>query len=323
MDTRTKTSKARSTFIVWKGYQRRSEVLAPLLNSDLLSLPHRFRGKIMRPFDYLIKLARTTAHLLRVKPAFIIIQAPPVFAALAALLTRTPYVVDVHNGQIQSFWGTLPLADTLIRHAAALVVHNTEMKAITSERFPKAMVFTIPDPLSPIGGESRPRDRRNILAICSFDYDEPIAVLLEVVRALPEYTFTFTADTRKLPPDLGASLSACSNVRLTGFLSTHEYHAVLCSSKAAVVLTTMPAVQPSGACEALSSNTPLVLSRTALTEALFGEWAQLADNNVESLVEAIRSVDDEQLDLAAHVRHWNDGVTRGIADLEAFLSDIT
>ncbi|MHB8392085.1 MAG: glycosyltransferase [Acidobacteriaceae bacterium] len=314
------TPEARPTFITWKGYQRRSEVLAPLLDADVLFFPHVFRSKVLRPLDYLLKFIRTTVYLIRVRPPLVILQAPPLFAALAAILTKTRYIVDVHNALIQSFWLNVPLTRTFIRHATALIAHNVAMEAIVKETFPGSRAITISDPLSLISGGSISRRDRDILVICSFDYDEPITLLLDVVMALPEFTFTITADIQRLPRKLRRAFVACSNVRLTGFLSTAAYHSVLCSSKVAVVLTTLPDVQPSGACEALASNTPLIVTRSPMTEALFGEWATLADNSIESLVNAIRSVKDDPLVLDAYRDRWNEAVMRGIADLNALLS---
>jgi glycosyltransferase involved in cell wall biosynthesis len=318
--TSIRSAKARAAFIIWKGYQRRAEVLAPLLGAEARFFPHVFRSKFLRPLDYLFEGTLTTAHLVRFRPSFVILQAPPLFPALAAILTRTPYVLDVHNALVQSFWSQLPLSGTLIRRAAALIAHNSEMTTIIKEQFPGSRVFTIADPLQAIGDGVRPRDTRNLLFICSFDYDEPVRLILETAAALPEFTFVITADLKRLPKDLQIAFAACANVRLTGFLSTDAYDSVLCSSRAAVVLTTMPAVQPSGACEALSSNTPLVLTRTSLTESLFGDWAVLVDNNIESLVTAIRSLNDDPLDLNVYRSQWNQRVMRGIAELEEFLA---
>jgi glycosyltransferase involved in cell wall biosynthesis len=193
------------------------------------------------------------------------------------------------------------------------------MATIIKEQFPRSRVFTIADPLQVIGDGARPRDTLNLLFICSFDYDEPVRLILETATALPEFTFIITADVKRLPSDLQRAFAACANVRLTGFLSTNAYQSVLCSSRAAVVLTTMPAVQPSGACEALSSNTPLVLTRTSLTKSLFGGWAVLVDNSIESLVTAIRSLNDDPLDLNVYRNQWNQSVRRGIVELEEFL----
>jgi glycosyltransferase involved in cell wall biosynthesis len=315
-----RSDKTRAVFIIWKGYQRRAEVLAPLLGSEARFFPHVFRSKFLRPLDYFFKLILTTVYLVRFKPSFVILQAPPPFPALAAILTRTPYVLDVHNALLQHFWSKLPLNGTFIRRAAALIAHNSEIGTIIKEQFPSSRVFTIADPLQVIGDGTRSRDTRNILFICSFGYDEPVRLILDTALALPEFTFTLTADVQKLSSDLQMAFAACANVRLTGFLCTDAYHSVLCSSKAAVVLTTMPAVQPSGACEALSSNTPLVLTRTSLTESLFGGWAVLVDNSIESLVTAIRSLNDDPLNLNVYRSQWNQGVMRGIVELEEFLA---
>ena len=95
---------ARPAFIVWKGQQRRSEVLAPLLGCEAIFLSHVFRSKALRPLDYVIKFILTIRHLVRVRPPFVIIQAPPLFCALAAICTKTPYVFDVHNGLIHRPW---------------------------------------------------------------------------------------------------------------------------------------------------------------------------------------------------------------------------
>jgi glycosyltransferase involved in cell wall biosynthesis len=318
--TSTRRAEARPAFIVWLGYQRRSEVLAPLFGAEARFFPHVFRPKLLRPLDYLIKLILTLAYLLRFRPSYVIIQAPPLFPALPAILTRTPYVLDVHNALIQSFWSKIPFNGTFIRHAAALIAHNCEIGSTIRQHFPNSKVFTIADPVPVIGDDAQPRDTRHILLICSFHRDEPISLILDTVRALPDFTFTITADIQRLPRDLQVAFAACVNVRLTGFLSTDAYHSVLCSSKAAVVLTTMPAVQPSGACEALSSNTPLVLTRTRLTESLFGGWAVLVDNRIDSLVPALRSLSDQRPDLKAYRGQWNHGVMGGIAALRAFLA---
>ena len=108
---------------------------------------------------------------------------------------------------------------------------------------------------------------------------------------------------------------------MTGFLATEEYHQVLCSSLAALVLTTSDATQPSGACEALSSNTQLVISHTSLTEKLFGEWAVLVDNTSASIVAAIRSLSIQELDLPDSRDRWNQEVEQEIGKLSQFMDN--
>lgn len=306
--------------IVWLSYQRRAEVLAPLLDCDGVTyFPHLFKSRNLRLLDYFFKLLRTTVFLLRKKPSFVILQAPPLFSALAALITRTPYVVDVHNAMVQSYWSKIPMTPTFMRRAAVLIAHNFEVVELIQKEFPQSKVVTISDPVAMIGTELIPRSNETILFICSFDRDEPLKLIIEVIEALPEFKFTITANVRRLPPELQVRYLACKNLHLVGFLSIEAYQSLLCSCKAAVVLSVLPSVQPSGAVEALSSNTPLIVSRSSLTTSLFGDWAILVDNELGSLVKAISSISDTSLDLTCHRDQWNEAVDQGIIKLRRYL----
>lgn len=295
-------------FLVWKKYQRRPEVLASLIDCNLKFFPHLFGSKYLRPLDYVIKLLASIKDILTSKPDFVVAQCPPTFSALPALLTKTPYLIDAHNPLFQvEMWRKLPLSNTLIRNALGIIVHNSEMYQLVSKIAPDARLFTICDPIVPIVlDEPLERNPKQILAIASFDpWDEPVELLIATMKELHEYQFIVTANVNKLDPKTAASLKALDNVNLTGFLSIEEYHRMLCSSLAALVLTTSNATQPSGACEALSSDTQLVISKTSLTEKLFGSWAKIVDNSVESIATAVRELSLQNLDLAERRHQWN------------------
>ena len=308
-------NKTSGLFLVWKKYQRRPEVLAPLINCELKFIPHLFRSKYLRPLDYLIKLVVSIKDIIANKPNFVVAQCPPTFSALPAWLTKTPYVIDAHNPLFQvEMWQKLPLTPTLLQNAAGIIVHNSEMERLVSKLFPNLQLFTISDPIVPIA-PTQPQERqpKQILVIASFDpWDEPVKLLIETMKELTEYQFVVTADVNKLDSQTAASLQALENVNLTGFLAIEEYHQMLCSSLAALVLTTSDATQPSGACEALSSNTQLVISKTSLTEKLFGDWAAVVDNSVESIATAIRGLSLQKLDLAEYRQSWNRSVQQEV-----------
>ena len=314
--------KSSGMFIVWKKYQRRPEVLASLLNCELKFFPHLFRSKYLRPLDYLFKLIVNIKDILLAKPDFAIAQCPPTFSVLPALLTKTPYIIDAHNPLFQvEMWQKLPLSQTILRNALGIIVHNREMFQLVENMYPKSNLFTISDPIKEIvPSQPQQRQAKQILVIASFDpWDEPVELLIETMRRLKEYKFIITADANKLDADTAASLQELDNITLTGFLATPDYHQVLCSSLAALVLTTSDATQPSGACEALSSNTQLVISRTSLTEKLFGEWAVLVDNDAKSIAEAIDSLSLQELDLSEYRQQWNAEVQQEITRLSEFI----
>ena len=166
---------------------------------------------------------------------------------------------------------------------------------------------------------NKQRLKNQILVICSFSVDEPVDVIIESICRLPDYNFIITADINKLQSPQSQRLCECNNVKLTGFLPTQEYQDLLCSSVAALVLTTRDYTQPSGACEALSSNTQLIVSETSLTKKLFGDWAIFVDNSVDSIVSAIELLEVKTLDLSSYRNNWEISVIEGISRLYSFL----
>lgn len=316
-------NEASGLFLVWKKYQRRPEVLAPLVNCELKFIPHLFRSKYLRPLDYLIKLIVSIKDILTKNPDFVIAQCPPTFSALPAWLTKTPYIIDAHNPLFQvQMWQNLPLSKTLLQNALGIIVHNSEMYQLVNKISPDSQLYTISDPIVPIvPNQPQTRQANQILVIASFDpWDEPVDLLIDTMTELAEYQFVITADVSKLAPKTAARLKQLDNINLTGFLAIEEYHRVLCSSLASLVLTTSNATQPSGACEALSSDTQLVISKTSLTQKMFGDWAVLVDNSVEAIATAIRGLSVQNLDLSSNRQQWNTALQE---EVERLMKTIT
>ena len=317
-----KKPKISGLFLVWKQYQRRPEVLATLINSQPIFIPHLFKNKYFRPFDYLIKLVISIKEILIKNPSFIFAQCPPTYSVLPASIAGVPYIIDAHNPLFQTkMWQKIPFAKYLINNATAVIVHNSEMVEFVKKNYPSIRLFNIADPIQVISS-SQQRQEKQILVIASFDpWDEPIDLIIESIEELSDYTFIITADINKLPLETSKRLQQLHNVRLTGFLPTKDYHSVLCSSVAALVLTSSNATQPSGACEALSSDTQLIVSKTSLTEELFGEWAILVDNSKESIVRAVNSLSLKEIDLSDYRDRWNRSVKQEISNLYRYLED--
>ena len=308
--------KGRCLFIVWKGYQRRAEVLAPLFDADIKFIPHLFRSKYLRPLDYFYKLVVTIIYMMRTRPAYAIVQAPPHYAALPPLLLGTPYIIDGHNGIFQSYWHKLPFFSLIMKKSRAIIVHNSEFLVLFGKTYPQKPFIVVADPLEYIAPKGASRKKNQILFVCSFDLDEPIDAIISTIERTPDYNFVITADPKKLPAHQRQRLEACENLHLTGFLSTQEYHNTLCSSTAAIALTNMEATQQSGACEALSSNTPLIATRSTLSEKLFGDWAILVDNTADSIVAGIRMLKPVDLNLNSERTDWNNAVNSGVTNVK-------
>jgi hypothetical protein len=317
-------NKLNGLFVIWKKYQRRPEVLAPLIDAKIRFIPHLFRSKFLRLFDYLLKLIIGINDIFQQRPAFIIAQSPPIFSAIPALITGIPCIIDAHNPFFQvRMWRKLPLTRYLVQKSCAVIVHNSEILQLAKSIYPSIRFFNISDPIEYISYSSKQeRQERQILVISSFDpWDEPVDLLIESIEELNDYTFIITADVNKLPSNLSKRLQQFNNVRLTGFLSTKDYHEILCTSIATLVLTTSNATQPSGACEALSSDTQLIVSKTSLTQKLFGEWAILVENNKESIVDAVKSLTRKNIDLSFYREFWNMSVKQEISSLRTYIEE--
>ena len=319
IDDAANMKKQKISYLVWKKYQRRAEVIASVLDANLEFMPHLHPSKFFRPLDYLLKFVATVRHILVHQPDVVIFQGPPVFSAISTLLMGVPYVIDAHNILIQGIWKKIPMTKFLMNKACAVVVHNSEILELAQKLFPSSNLVIIQDPLKLISRPNKQRFKNQILVICSFSIDEPVDIIIESICRLPDHNFVITAEVSKLQPLQTQRLRQCNNVNLTGFLPTQEYQDLLCSSLAALVLTTRDYTQPSGACEALSSNTQLIVSETSLTRKLFGEWAIFVDNSVDSIVCAIESLEVKTLDLSSYRNYWEISVTQGISTLYSFL----
>ncbi len=311
-------------YVVWKHQQRRAEVLAHRLSANSVYLPNRFVSRYLRPLDYLIKLLATFVAILRDRPQLVIFQAPPPYPALASFAVGVPYAIDAHNVSLQGRWTRVPLARWAVDRAAFVIAHNDEAAALAAGLHPHARVLTLRDPVVelPGTGEADRREPDSVLCICSFGADEPLDVLFALTSARPGLRFYISGDPRQANGVWLDRLREADNVTVTGYLPTDAYRDLLARVGAVVVLTTRPATQPSGACEALSADAPLVLSRTSTTEAMFGEWAQLAQNEGEALAQALdRALAIGPISLATQRERWNAAFERELALVERALED--
>jgi glycosyltransferase involved in cell wall biosynthesis len=294
-------------------------VLGPQLGAEVFYLPNQFRSKLLRPLDYVVKLIRSIRIIRASRASVVFVQSPPLYGALAALLLRVPFVVDAHHGVFQGFWSRVPFSNSILRRAQAVIVHHRIIQDVARQRVPESRLLAISDPIEPISWPVS-REPGRVLFICSFDPNEPVEIIAEVIEAMPEYSFYITANVNKLAPAIRARLTSLPNLTLTGFLPTEQYQHLLCSSAVVVDLDESEYAQPSGACEALSSDTPLVVSSSALIRDRFGDWACLVEHRTVTIVAAIREAASQRLDLGLYRERWNREVDAGLAALREQLA---
>jgi glycosyltransferase involved in cell wall biosynthesis len=284
-------------WIAWAPHAPRSRRLAAALGAEMRCIHFlAFQRPWLAPCKYPAQAFVTWRLLWRRRPRLVLVQNPPIFAALLvalyARLARGRFIIDAHTGALVGRkWGwSLPLHRWLSRRAQATLVTNAALRDLLQRgRSSGAPVLIVEDP--PVELNPAPSDRppasgaRQVVVIATYGPDEPIAALLAAARQLPEVTFAITGDARRLPPSLRA---ACPrNVQLTGWLSDADYSALVCRANVVVVLTVRDHTLLSGAWEALYAGQPLVTSDWPVLRMAFPQGTVFTHATPEAIRAAV------------------------------------
>jgi glycosyltransferase involved in cell wall biosynthesis len=245
-------------------------------------------------FKYLIQWANTARVLATEKPEAVFVMSPPLFAALPAFWyawrRRKVVVLDAHSGAFLNLrWKRFQwLQRAMCRRAAATIVHNEHVAGIVERIggdpimvpdvpvvFPESLTFSRPEGFL-------------VAAVCSFNYDEPIDFILDAAARLPDVRFRMTGNPKHLDSALATRIPP--NVKLTGFLSTPDYGALLKTADVVLTLTTNDHTMLRGAWEAIYQGTPVVVSDWPILRREFASGAIHIHNTADEIVAALRSI---------------------------------
>jgi glycosyltransferase involved in cell wall biosynthesis len=245
-------------------------------------------------YKYVVQWVRTSRILKQERPDVVFVMTPPVFAALPAFWYAVwrgkSVVLDAHSAAfLHPRWRLFQwLQRLLCRRAATTLVHNDHLAEQVRAMGARAVVVRdVPIVFSGRGTFQRPTGFV-VAAVCSFNYDEPIAEIVRAAEMMPDITFFMTGNARHLDPRLKAELPA--NVHLTGFLSTEDYGTLLTTADAVLTLTTRDHTMLRGAYEAVYQGTPVIVSDWPILREAFAEGAAHVDNTVGQIVRAVRDV---------------------------------
>jgi glycosyltransferase involved in cell wall biosynthesis len=293
-------------FVSWAPFSRRTETLARLFDLELrfVSTPWP-----KRPLTIPIKYpwqAAASARLLRgaAYQELWVMDPPSPLVAMAGAAARrrgVPLVVDMHTVAFSAReWLILRRLElpTLRRAVAVLVTNEALARQV---RAWGARAFVLPDPLpeppagigrSGVGGTV---ESGLVTIVATYSKDEPIDLLPEVARALPDVSFAVTGAPH-------GDLSVWPrNLRPTGFLGDEEYWRQLARSAVVVVLTTRPDTLLSGGYEALALGRPLVTSDHAVLRDYYGDAAVYAAASSASLRDAVAAALGDSAVLGARI----------------------
>jgi hypothetical protein len=300
----------KTIFLAWERYHARTSLLGRALGAQPRFV-HRL-GRVRGPrllLKYLLQTIDTVAILLRERPAAVLVQTPPVFGAVlatlyAAVFPRTRVILDLHSGSFLSDKWTwaLPLQRWCSRRAQMNIVHMHSLLSLMESWGAAAMdlgyVFEAGAPGTEPPGPLAPGTR--IVVPCSFNTDEPVALVLEAARRLPDVTFYLTGNAERMPAALRRDRPA--NVALTGYLAVPAYLGLLQAADAVLALTTQDQTFQTGGAEAVWLSRPLILSDWPELRQVFTRGTVFVPHTADGLIAGVRAVQTHQADLIADMK---------------------
>lgn len=242
--------------IAWIAHSRRSQLIADKLQMKVYLVHTLKRYYWLAPFRYVLQGLQTLWILWREKPDVVLVQNPPIFAALTvylyAIVYKTRYLIDAHTGALLAPWWqwSIPLHGFLSRHAIATMVTNEHLAELVESWGARSFIVAdIPSQFPP--GTAYPATGRlQVAVVNSFSPDEPLQAIIEAASHLPDVHFYITGDP--LRADKTLLQTAPDNVHFTGFLDDNAYVGLLRTVHAIMVLTTDDHTMQRGACEAVA-----------------------------------------------------------------------
>ncbi len=308
------------TFIAWVRYDRRPDLLAERFGTKPHYIVVGQQGKLWQaPLRYPIQAWKTWRLLRRERPDVVYVQNPPVFAVLVAYLYArlhgAQYVIDSHTSAfIAPRWRwALGLTRALARRALAMIVHNQSQARIVRQWGVRYVVIGFlaghyppgsPYPLKDSGAGTN--GQFSVAVISTFELDEPLDVVFDAARQMPDVSFYVTGDPRRATPELLAQKPA--NCHLTGFVPYDQYIGLLRQAGTIIDLTTRDHTLLMGGFEAVSLGTPLVTSDWPILREYFSQGTVHIPNSVEGVREGVR-----------YAQQHEETLRREMADLRAAL----
>ncbi|HEX4714857.1 MAG TPA: glycosyltransferase [Ktedonobacteraceae bacterium] len=289
-------------YIVWYPYARRAETVSRELQAKLVFIYEpRLRTFWLNPLRYLVQCWRTWRLLEQERPAFVIVQSPPIFAPLAVALwcklrgrKQVSYILDCHPSTFYNrrWQWAFPLLRWLARNAVVSLLCNEDAQKYLAQW--QANYIFLPDglpDLSSFSNEVPVRDGKSIAVVSAFAHDEPVGAIFKAARLTPDVTFYVTGATEGMTNELLANKP--ENIVLTGFLRGSAYNGLLHNVQGVMILGIMITTLSCGAFEALSLAKPSIVSDLPEQRRLFSNGFLLVENTPEDIAQAVETLLNE------------------------------
>jgi glycosyltransferase involved in cell wall biosynthesis len=296
----------KTTFIAWVRYDRRPDLLAERFGTRPHYIVVGQQGKLWQaPLRYPIQAWKTWRLLRRERPNVVYVQNPPIFAVMVAYvyarLHGAQYVIDSHTSAfIAPRWRwALSLTRALARRALVMIVHNKSQAEIVKQWGVRYVVigflagnYPPGSPYALLDGATGTAPHFHVAVISTYEVDEPLDVIFEAARQMPDVSFYVTGDSRRATPELLARKP--DNCHLTGFVPYDQYIGLLRQAGAIIDLTTRNHTLLMGGFEAVSLGTPLVTSDWPILREYFSRGTVHIPNSVEGVRQGVRYAQEHE-----------------------------
>jgi glycosyltransferase involved in cell wall biosynthesis len=286
-------------YIIWYTHARRAETLSRELHAKLVFIYEaQLKNFWLKPFRYLVQSWKTWRLFEQERPAFVIVQSPPVFAPLAVALwcklrgrKGTSYIIDCHPGTFyHPYWRwALPLIRPLARGAIVSLLCNEDAQNIMSKWNANSIFLPdgLPD-LSSTSGTLGSEGEARIAVISTIADDEPVAEVFAAAHLLPQVTFYVTGKPERATKELLDQKP--KNVIMTGFLRGSSYNGLLHNVDGIMVVSRLRTTLSCGAFEALSLGKPTIVSDLPEQRRWFSHGFIMVENTPEDIARGVETL---------------------------------
>lgn len=245
---------------------------------------------------YILASIRTIYLLITVNPDIVITTGTPPFPQFIiyyySKIKKVKCVIDTHGGYFDDpKFQILPiLRKKVMENAYFHIVTNDIHKNIVESSNGRAIVLGVLIERSDSIKEYNFEKGKNFIWIASYSPDEPLDIVFDVAKNLPDVNIYITGNIKKAPKYFTDKCMNYKNIILTGFLPVEKYISYIKGSTAAIALTTLDNTMQRGAYTALSYNIPIITSNWELLRNNFYKGTIHIDNTAIALEEAIRKI---------------------------------
>jgi glycosyltransferase involved in cell wall biosynthesis len=291
-------------FIVWGPFGFRADELAQAINATRVNITILYGPRYYAPIRYLFLFFKTLFLLAQERPRIVFAQNPPIFCPFACLIyacvTGTRLLVDHHSiWQVKTLRGPIGRVIGFLEKFVALSAYaNTaphsewgeSLREMGGRRVSVIHDYVPSNPYSRDDSIRRKYSSAGVISIAAHG-GHPLEMMeMEAAAAarVKGLALLITGPQEKLSGRL-ERMSSLQGVRYLGFLPREEYERLKAACDFALNVTTEPHTLSHVLFEFAASRLPIIASRQAVVEEIFGDSIQYLDtNNVEEVVAVLK-----------------------------------